>query len=407
MESLTKLPSGYDARPGYEKPSANDSLGGYQRGRDAMRASDRGAQSRGVYRDPSPTADRTRRGSAWGDYGSAPSGRLELTRCREPRRHVRRRRGGGFGGGRGGGGRWRRPQTMRGGRTLDAFNESHAEVSNKMGALATIRTGMRGLAGVVLFAAIWRGPRTRSHGQATAPWAQDQLTFASAKEAADAFVAALRTQRGGALEAIFGPRSNARAHRQDGGPRDRQRLAEAAAEALVLREDAPDQVTLVLGAKAWPFPIPLVRGDRRAGASTPRPGIEELQNRVVGEHELAAIELARSYVDAQTEYAREDRDGDQVLEYAQNRSTPGRKDGLHWESKDGEASAPSARSCGRRRLCEGQARGRPLQRVLLQGADAPGRESARRRLRLRDQRQHDRRLRAAGGACGLRQSRES
>jgi len=67
--------------------------------------------------------------------------------------------------------------------------------------------------------------------------------------------------------------------------------------------------------------------------------MEELLNRIIGRHELAAIDLAREYVDAQAVYASEDRDGDQVLEYAQQiSSTPGRKDGLYWASQDGEAS---------------------------------------------------------------------
>ena len=48
----------------------------------------------------------------------------------------------------------------------------------------------------------------------------------------------------------------------------------------------------------------------------------------------------RAYVDAQREYASRDRNGDQVLEYAQRlASTPGTKDGLYWPPDlDGEIS---------------------------------------------------------------------
>ena len=55
---------------------------------------------------------------------------------------------------------------------------------------------------------------------------------------------------------------------------------------------------------------------------------------------MFAIEAVRAYVDAQREYARSDRDGDGVLEYAQNfLSTPGQKDGLYWSPElDGELS---------------------------------------------------------------------
>ena len=208
-----------------------------------------------------------------------------------------------------------------------------------MGALATIRTGMRGLAGAVLFAAIGAGAHAQpATGTPSVPGA-GQLTFSSAKEAADAFVAALRTNDDAQLDALFGPQF-AKLEPTDkiASAADRKRLAEAAREVLLLREDAPDHITLVLGAQAWPFPIPIVQRDGSWRFDTAA-GIEELKNRVVGSHELGAIDLAREYVAAQAEYASEDRDGDQVLEYAQKfASTPGQKDGLHWESKDGEAS---------------------------------------------------------------------
>jgi hypothetical protein len=47
----------------------------------------------------------------------------------------------------------------------------------------------------------------------------------------------------------------------------------------------------------------------------------------------------RGYVDAQREYASVDRDGHEVLKYAQKlRSTPGKHDGLYWPPEDGEVS---------------------------------------------------------------------
>ncbi len=62
-------------------------------------------------------------------------------------------------------------------------------------------------------------------------------------------------------------------------------------------------------------------------------GVEEITNRRIGENELQAIRLARAYVDAQVEYASEDRDGDEVLEYAQKLiSTAGQKNGLYWQT---------------------------------------------------------------------------
>ena len=206
-----------------------------------------------------------------------------------------------------------------------------------MDSLTVLRRGIRRLAGVALFAVI--GGAAHAVPPAAQPPGPAQRSFASAKDAADAFVAALGSGDAGQLDALFGPQY-AKFEPTDkiASAADRKHLAEAAQEALLLREDAPDRITLVLGAQAWPFPIPIALRDASWRFDTAA-GIEELKNRVVGAHELAAIDLARHYVAAQAEYASEDRDGDQVLEYAQRfASTPGQKDGLHWESKDGDTS---------------------------------------------------------------------
>jgi hypothetical protein len=198
---------------------------------------------------------------------------------------------------------------------------------------------MRRLAGALLVASIGlAAPAEKLLAQATGS-APAQLAFASAKAAADAFVAALESDDRGQLTALFGPQlAKFEPTDQIAASVERKQLARAAREALLLREDAPDRITLVLGAQAWPFPIPIVEQGASWHFDTAA-GIEELSNRIIGAHELAAIDLARSYVAAQTEYASEDRDGDQVLEYAQQiASTPGQKDGLHWVSKDGDTS---------------------------------------------------------------------
>jgi len=68
-------------------------------------------------------------------------------------------------------------------------------------------------------------------------------------------------------------------------------------------------------------------------------GKSEIINRRVGRNELDALKSVRAYAEAQREYAGKDRDGDQVLEYAQKIvSSPGKKDGLYWTPVDGEMS---------------------------------------------------------------------
>src|SRR5262249_597845 len=58
-------------------------------------------------------------------------------------------------------------------------------------------------------------------------------------------------------------------------------------------------------------------------------------------NELSVIQVCLAYVDAQREYASKPRNGDGLLEYAQKVvSTPGKKDGLYWETQAGEDPSP-------------------------------------------------------------------
>jgi hypothetical protein len=101
-------------------------------------------------------------------------------------------------------------------------------------------------------------------------------------------------------------------------------------------------MTVILGRQAWPMPIPLVRSDKGWRFDTAA-GIEEMIDRRIGRNELAAIDFARVYGDAQEAYAGEDHDGDEVLEYAQMlASTPGQRDGLYWPPGDDGEQSPLA-----------------------------------------------------------------
>jgi hypothetical protein len=96
---------------------------------------------------------------------------------------------------------------------------------------------------------------------------------------------------------------------------------------------------LEVGTNSWPFPVPIVKKDGRWFFDT-EAGKEEVFRRRIGKNELATLAVMRTYVDAQREYASRDRNGDEVLEYAQRlASTPGAKDGLFWPPDlDGEIS---------------------------------------------------------------------
>ena len=94
--------------------------------------------------------------------------------------------------------------------------------------------------------------------------------------------------------------------------------------------DSTDRYTLVVGADAWPFAIPLVRSRNRWSFDGVA-GVEELRYRLVGANEVIAIAVLDTLAAAQHEYATADHDGDGVLEYAMRVvSTPGNEDGLYW-----------------------------------------------------------------------------
>ena len=70
-------------------------------------------------------------------------------------------------------------------------------------------------------------------------------------------------------------------------------------------------------------------------------GREEVMNRRVGRNELDTIQTMLAVVDAQREYALKDADGNGLADYAARfRSTPGKKDGLYWPTKEGEPQSP-------------------------------------------------------------------
>jgi hypothetical protein len=118
-------------------------------------------------------------------------------------------------------------------------------------------------------------------------------------------------------------------------------IRDAAARLLAVEGDG-DQRILNLGDKVWPFPFPLRKGKDGLWSFDTRAGIEEIVNRRIGENELQAIATTRSYVDAQRDYAADDRDADGVLEYAQKLvSGEGQTDGLYWPMEQGDGDSPA------------------------------------------------------------------
>lgn len=117
-------------------------------------------------------------------------------------------------------------------------------------------------------------------------------------------------------------------------------IREGAARNVVVR-DLEGLKIIQIGDRLWPLPFPITKGEDGKWAFDTYVGLEEIVNRRVGENELEAIETAVAYVDAQKEYASQDRDADGVLEYAQKLvSAPGQTDGLYWSADQGDGESP-------------------------------------------------------------------
>jgi hypothetical protein len=175
-----------------------------------------------------------------------------------------------------------------------------------------------------------------------APAVKAQKSFATPEEAASALAAATKSLATKDIIAILGPGSEKIISSGDpvADTTAIERFSRLYDEKHLLEDAAGNRKILVLGNEDFPFAVPLVKLGNRWRFDA-RAGREEILNRRIGRNELEVINLMHSYVDAQREYASRDRDSDAVMEFAQKfRSTPGKKDGLYWEAKDGVETSP-------------------------------------------------------------------
>jgi hypothetical protein len=165
-------------------------------------------------------------------------------------------------------------------------------------------------------------------------------TFATPEEALAALVVASSAQDTNALRALFGP-AVADIENPDRvqAANEFSAFAESLAQTNRIAHASADRCVIEVGAEFWPFAVPLSKADGRWFFDT-EAGKDELLNRRIGKNELSTLQSVRAYVEAQRDYASKDRDGDEVLEYAQNIvSHTGMKDGLYWPPDlDGEIS---------------------------------------------------------------------
>jgi hypothetical protein len=174
------------------------------------------------------------------------------------------------------------------------------------------------------------------------PAAVEEELFASPNDAVNALAAAARNNDTNAIHLIFGPAGHELVSPDVvQATEEFQVFVQRLGEKTQLINNSESNATLEIGADGWPFPIPLVKEGAQWRFDTTA-GREEILARRVGRDELGAINVCTAYVDAQHEYAGQDRMGDGVLAYAQFlRSTPGTHDGLFWPANQpGEELSP-------------------------------------------------------------------
>lgn len=135
--------------------------------------------------------------------------------------------------------------------------------------------------------------------------------------------------------------------------------AEAGAKNSILIKPAkPNRAIIIVGEEEWPMPVPLIKSNGKWHFEA-KAGREEILLRRIGANELDAIQVCRGYVEAQKEYALEIHDDSRVNQYAQRMfSTPGKQDGLYWQSPDGKSSGPIGEAVAKA-LAEGYSVGKP------------------------------------------------
>ncbi len=175
------------------------------------------------------------------------------------------------------------------------------------------------------------------------PGAQDsQREFATPEKAAAALVAAVRVDDQPEILRILGADGEKLIHSGDtvADRQGRQRFITAYDETHKVKIEGADTATLIVGTQSWSLPIPIAKKADRWHFDTVA-SARKIINRRVGRNELNVIEVCRAYVEAQREYASEDRLGNGLHEYAQKfDSHPGRHDGLYWEAAAGEGQSP-------------------------------------------------------------------
>jgi hypothetical protein len=168
-----------------------------------------------------------------------------------------------------------------------------------------------------------------------------QQTFASAEDAGSAFFAAMHVLNEKSLLSILGQAGEDVI--SSGDPIEDLNAREAFVfkyqEMHRFVTEPNGNVTLVVGAENWPFPIPLMNNHGSWYFDTPA-GIDEILFRRIGANEIAAMDACRDLVEAQKQYFARPA-GNLSKQFAQKLvSDEGRHNGLYWEGANNQFDSP-------------------------------------------------------------------
>ncbi len=206
---------------------------------------------------------------------------------------------------------------------------------------------------------------------ALSPAAWGQQAFPSAEAAADALVDGIARHDGDAIKRVVGPDYRKYIPAGVVAEDDITKFLEAWAASHKIVPAGADKAYLGVGKNGWTLPIPIVKsasGWRFDASAAP----DEMRTRRIGRNELAAIQVALAYTDAQEEYYAKPHSGDGVRQFAMRAiSSPGKHDGLYWATLPDEEESPLGPEFAD--ATPGQPYHGYVYRILTaQGPDAPG-----------------------------------
>jgi hypothetical protein len=205
---------------------------------------------------------------------------------------------------------------------------------------------------------------------ATSAGAFAQQAYPSPAAAADTFIDAISRHDWDALKTVIGPDYPKYLPHADAADVTTFLEMWSKSHRIVPAGDA--KAYLEVGTNGWTMPIPLVKtaaGWTFDTKATP----DELRTRRIGRNELDAIQVSLAITDAQDDYYKAVSLRGGTKAYAQKLySTPGKRDGLYWESKPGEPESPLGSLAAKAGPDAKEYHGYRFRILTAQGPDAPG-----------------------------------